>query len=188
MVFYSDCKDIMKHKILIVDDNPDVRHAAREFLTMKGFDVLTAPCGKDAIDLLKNETADLLLLDIQLPDMSGIDILTEAKKIYPESIVIMISCLGDANVAVEALKKRADDYMNKPYNFNHLLKLIHKLLRAKKSSKNGSIKKSNIPTDVTYLKDADGSNLKKKKKILYICCHILCRTCCRYYYRGIYIL
>jgi two-component system, NtrC family, response regulator AtoC len=117
----------IKPTILIVDDEASVRKAITIILRKK-FNTLTASTGEEAIAKIKNENIDMLLLDLRLPDMNGLDILNAAKKINENIMVVIITAIKDTKTAVEAMKLGAYDYITKPFNVPELRSLVDKAL------------------------------------------------------------
>jgi two-component system response regulator YesN len=113
-----------KKRILVVEDDPDIIKVHRELLSDR-FTVIIKPSGMRAIRYLRdNPDIDLALLDIKLPDMSGIEVLKEIKKIMPCVPAIIITAFGSENVAVNAFRCGARDYIKKPFSNDELLKRI----------------------------------------------------------------
>lgn len=110
----------IKGKILVVDDDASVCEVLKRFLIKKGYEVLVAHNGKEAIDKIKKERPHLLLLDIKMPVMDGIETLKEVRKIDREVGIIMITANEDLELARETLKIGAFDYIAKPLNFEYL--------------------------------------------------------------------
>lgn len=105
--------------LLVVDDNPDNREVLGRRLERKGFQVLMAEDGKKALELLDNHPVDLILLDIMMPEISGLDVLrtvryNKAAHVLP---IIMVSAVGESDMVVEALNLGANDYVTKPIDF-----------------------------------------------------------------------
>jgi DNA-binding NtrC family response regulator len=107
-------------KILVVDDESSIRRTLKEILEFEKHDVDIAANGLDAIDLAKNFSYDVILLDIKMPEMDGIEVLDKLMKLY-DVPVIMISGHGTIDTAVEAIKKGAYDFIVKPPDLNRLL-------------------------------------------------------------------
>ena len=107
-------------KILVVDDEVEVVRLLKDFLTSKGYEVHTALNGTEAIALVKEVKPDIVLLDIIMPGISGIDTLKEIKKIDPTTAVIMITAVIDEELANRAVKLGAFDYITKPINIDYL--------------------------------------------------------------------
>ncbi|MFN3967177.1 MAG: response regulator [Endomicrobiia bacterium] len=113
-----------KGKILIVDDEPDLVLILGDFLSKEGFKVYTAHTGEQAIEKIRNNPIDLVLLDIAMPVMDGIEILKQIKKIKPDISVIMITAYKDAEKIVQAFRLGALDCIYKPFDFKYLRKSI----------------------------------------------------------------
>ena len=107
-------------KILVVDDEVEVVRLLENFLTSKGYEVYTALNGADALALVKKVKPDIVLLDIMMPGMGGIDTLKEIKKIDPTTAVIMVTAIIDEELANRAVKLGAFDYITKPINIDYL--------------------------------------------------------------------
>ncbi len=107
-------------KILVVDDEPEVCSLLSDFLTKKGYQVIVANSGQEAISLVREEKPQLVLLDIRMPGMDGMFTLKRVKEIDEEIAVIMISAAQDMELAKQALELGAYDYIAKPFNFEYL--------------------------------------------------------------------
>ena len=100
--------------VLIIDDEPTIVQALNEFLAEEGFKTVTAHTGEEGLAKFEEHLPQLVLADIRLPDMNGLDILKTIKTNTPESEVIMITGHGDVDSAIEALRSRASDFILKP--------------------------------------------------------------------------
>jgi len=100
--------------VLIIDDEPTIVQALDEFLLEEGFKTVTAHTGEEGLAKFREHHPQLVLADIRLPDMNGLDILKTIKTTTPESEVIMITGHGDVDSAIEALRSRASDFILKP--------------------------------------------------------------------------
>ncbi|MBI3814619.1 MAG: response regulator [Nitrospinae bacterium] len=107
-------------RILAVDDEVEVCSMVKLYLTKKGYQVFTANSGEDAIKIVKEERPHLVLLDIRMPGMGGIETLKQIKEADKEIGVIMVTAVKDEETAKEALKLGADDYITKPVNLKYL--------------------------------------------------------------------
>ncbi|TAL23177.1 MAG: response regulator [Nitrospirae bacterium] len=119
-------------KILIADDDLEVRTTLSELLEIAGYYTEIAVSGREAIKKAADEDFDVVLLDLVMPDMSGIEALTELKRIRPKAKVIMISGFATIANAVDAMKKGASDYIDKPYKKDELLIAVRRALEEKK--------------------------------------------------------
>jgi two-component system, NtrC family, response regulator PilR len=109
-------------RILVVDDERSMRELLAIVLRREGYEVLLAENGRTAIDLLGREPVDLLISDIKMPDLSGVDVLRAAKKIDQDILGIMITAFASTETAVEAMRLGACDYLSKPFDID-LLKM-----------------------------------------------------------------
>jgi DNA-binding response OmpR family regulator len=107
-------------KILVVDDEIEACNALKEFLEGKGYEVYTAQDGKTALDKLRELRPQLVLLDMIMPGMHGIEVLQEIKKIDPRIGVIMVTVVTDEEQAKKTLQLGAYDYITKPVDLTHL--------------------------------------------------------------------
>jgi two-component system, NtrC family, response regulator PilR len=109
-------------RILVVDDERSMRELLAIVLRREGYEVLLAENGRAAIELLEREPVDILISDIKMPDLSGVDVLRAAKKIDPDILGIMITAFASTETAVEAMRLGACDYLSKPFDID-LLKM-----------------------------------------------------------------
>lgn len=107
-------------RILVVDDEPEVCKMLQKFLTKKGHEVYTASNGEEAISVVKEERPHLVLLDIVMPKMDGIECLKHIKEIDKEVGVIMITAVKQDEVGKHAMKLGAYDYITKPLSLQYL--------------------------------------------------------------------
>jgi len=123
--------DISQQHILVVDDELSMRELLEFLLSHDGYRVSLAENGRTAIDMLTNNQYDLLLCDIKLGDMTGLDVLKACKSKNPETTVIMISAYATTETAVEAMNHGAYDYVPKPFDNDELKQTIAKALDLK---------------------------------------------------------
>ena len=103
-----------QEKILVIDDEKATLKMFRLFLDVYGFDILTAESGEEGLEVFGREKPDIVLTDIKMPGMDGIDVLQEIKKRSPATEVIVITGHGDMDLAIQALNLDAADFINKP--------------------------------------------------------------------------
>jgi two-component system, NtrC family, response regulator AtoC len=115
--------------VLIIDDEENIRKYLGQSLTRDGFEVHTAQYGKEGINLLMQKHMDVILLDLNLPDINGLEVLEELKKIDVESIIIIITAYGDISSAVNAMRLGAYDYLTKPFDVEDIELVINKASR-----------------------------------------------------------
>ena len=116
-------------KILIIDDEPGIRTVLSDIIRDENHQVLTGGDGFEGLAILKKETVDLVILDVWLPNMGGIDVLKEIKKEYPNIEVIMISGHANIDIAVKAVKLGAFDFLEKPLSLDKIINLIKNALK-----------------------------------------------------------
>jgi len=115
-------------KILVVDDEVSIREMIKKGLSQMGeFNVETAQNGVEAIEKIEKEIFDLVLTDLKMPEMDGLELLRNIKGTRPEVMVILMTAYGSIETAVEAMKMGANDYITKPINFEDLLLHISKV-------------------------------------------------------------
>jgi len=107
-------------RLLVVDDERSMRELLSIVLRREGYDVTLAENGRRAIELLERGRFDLLVSDIKMPDMTGVDVLRAAKRIDPDILGIMITAFASADTAIEAMRLGAHDYLSKPFDVDEL--------------------------------------------------------------------
>lgn len=122
----------MKFKILIIDDEQSIRDIFSLLLEEKGYLVETAETGRDGLSQARKFLPDVILLDMNLPDTTGIEVLSKIKKSLPQTEVIIITAFGTIKNAIEATKMGAYDYLEKPVDNDELLLLISRALEVKR--------------------------------------------------------
>ncbi len=107
-------------KVLVVDDEPEVRQVLVEFLSSRGYDVIAAEGGAEAVAIVETARPDLVLLDVAMPDMDGVETLTRIVAIDPSLAVIMVTANADIGVTSKLLALGAVDYVPKPFDLDYL--------------------------------------------------------------------
>jgi len=118
-------------RVMVIDDEPLMRVTIQDALAAEGYEVSIAETGKKGVNLIKDHQADILITDLKLPDMDGIQVLKEAKSLNPTTQVILITAYGSVDSAVTAMKEGASDYLTKPFPMDELLLIIKRILRMK---------------------------------------------------------
>jgi DNA-binding NtrC family response regulator len=116
-------------RIMVVDDETAMRESLAGWLTKEGYRISKAGSGPEALSLQKDRPSDLWLVDIKMPGMDGLELLRLVKKDWPQVLVVMITAYGSIESAVEAMKQGASDYLLKPFDPEHMLFVIDKLLK-----------------------------------------------------------
>jgi two-component system alkaline phosphatase synthesis response regulator PhoP len=139
----------MAKKILIVDDNPDILTMLKDYLSMEGFDVISAINGQKALFIAREEKPDCIILDMMMPEMGGADFI----RIYTtetECPILVLTAKVEETDKVLGLELGADDYMTKPFSLRELTARIHALLRrsTKTNQSNKILRASDITLDI----------------------------------------
>ncbi len=121
----------MRPSILIVDDDEVMQETLSDVLRKRGYEVYSVHSGNSALSVIKKNVIDLILLDMRLPDIDGLDVLKKIKEFDTEILVIMMTAYSDVQTAVSAMKSGAYDYINKPFELEELKLLIEKGLETK---------------------------------------------------------
>lgn len=120
----------MSGKILIIDDEQDVHYSFRRLLEKDGLTVVSAVSGEEGIQMLKREQPDVVVMDIRMGKVNGLDTLRALRQISPRQIVIMMTAYGSAQTAIEAMKLGAFDFILKPFDIPQLQELLKRALDA----------------------------------------------------------
>lgn len=114
--------------LLYVDDEPALRELVQNHLSLEGFEVETAADGIDAVKMLDKKKYDLVLLDVHMPRMDGVEVLKYMKSKGMKSRLIMLTGDGDPTIVSQCAKYGAMDYLTKPYNYHELVEAIDRAL------------------------------------------------------------
>ena len=131
----SERVDAQPGRVLIIDDDIDMVGVLHNFLEESGFTVMSALSARKALDLLRTHSFDLLITDLAMPEMDGIEVLKAAVEIDPGIIGIIMTGYGSAQTAVEAMKAGAFDYLLKPFKFQMLLPILSRAMRVRQLSR-----------------------------------------------------
>ncbi len=118
--------------ILVVDDDRSMREFLDILLTGEGYNVTLADSGESGCNALINDTFDLVVTDIRMKGINGLDVLRKAKAVNPDTMVVMISAFATADTAVEAMKEGAYDYIPKPFKVREFKKIVNDTLASRK--------------------------------------------------------
>jgi two-component system NtrC family response regulator len=117
---------LIKKRILVVDDDESLRWVTQAQLAQSGYDVAAAADAAGALEQVRNSPPDLVITDLKMPGMSGLDLLKAVRAEFPEIIVIMVTAFGTVETAVEAMKAGAYDYVTKPVNVDELRLIVNR--------------------------------------------------------------
>lgn len=115
----------MANKILIVDDQFGIRVLLQEVLVQEGYQVFQAPNGPTALEIVKNDAPDLILLDMKIPGMDGLEILRNIRKMEVDTKVIMMTAYGELDLIQEAMELGALAHFTKPFDIDELRQKVN---------------------------------------------------------------
>ena len=128
----------MADKILIVDDDPELRSELKDLL--EGYDVIEASNGEEALRILRRANQiGLVILDVMMPGINGINVLSDIKKADPDLSTVILTGRSSKEVAIEALKERADDYIEKPPKPSDIIEAVERLLGKKRCERDVAV-------------------------------------------------
>ena len=150
--------------ILVVDDEPLVRNSLSEMLTLSGYSVTSASNGREALELLKSYTADIVISDLKMPQMDGVELLKQIREFYPDTPVILITGFASIDTAVEAMKEGAYDYITKPIIDTEIKIILERLVKQRQLlEENLKLKNQLSETQRSHFHDIIGKNEKMQK-------------------------
>jgi DNA-binding NtrC family response regulator len=154
----------MTERILIVDDEKLIRWSLRKNLVAAGYEALEAPDGQQALEMLEDEGADLMLLDIRMPRKSGLEVLAHMMEHHPEIPVVLMTAFSSVEGAVDAMKRGAFDYLMKPFNHDEVLLVVRKALQATRLQRELALLRQQQQTDF-----GTENFVGKSEKMLEVC-------------------
>jgi two-component system response regulator AtoC len=118
-----------KAMVLVADDDPSIRSLLQSFLESEGFNTVEAQSGRDVIPAITKHRPDVLIMDVRMPGMSGLDVLDQMKKMHIDDVpVLTMTAYGTSNIAIEAIQRGAYDYVTKPFELDDLLITVKRTL------------------------------------------------------------
>ncbi|MDP2682119.1 MAG: sigma-54 dependent transcriptional regulator [Deltaproteobacteria bacterium] len=152
-----------KEKILIVDDEKGIRDFLEIMLKKEGYRVSSAPGGEEAMRLFNNSSYDLVISDVRMKGMGGVEVLKSIKEINPETVVLMITAYASVDTAIDAMKAGAYDYITKPFKIDEVKHIIRNALDKKRLETENILLKRELKT-----KHAFGNIIGTSPKMLEI--------------------
>ncbi len=123
--------------MLVVDDEESIRNALRKFLTQQGYEVVTAAGGEEALAVLQRQKITGMLLDVNLPGITGVELVPQIMELEPAIALLMLTAVNDATSAALCMQRGAFDYLIKPIDLGHLGRAIHQALRRRHTQLEG---------------------------------------------------
>ena len=116
----------MKSNILVVDDEPVARQSLTDILKLEGYNVISVPNGQAAVEYVRTHPIDLMIVDLRMPGMDGLEVVQVVNQISPETEVILLTAFGSTETAIQALRLRIHDYLLKPASPAQVLASVKK--------------------------------------------------------------
>ena len=156
---------MMKSNILVVDDEPVARQSLTDILKLEGYLVNSAPNGQAAVEYIRTHPVDLMIVDLRMPGMDGLEVVQVVNQVSPDTEVILLTAFGSTESAVQALRLRIHDYLLKPASPAQIIASVKKgltrrLSRAKTNSETTDIDE---PIEVFTLKDGTSVDLSRRQ-------------------------
>jgi two-component system response regulator MprA len=135
-------------RILIIDDDPKIRSVVRRGLVYEGFRVTEAGSGEEGLDKARDRTPDLVVLDVMLPGIDGLEVCRRLREAGDEVSILMLTARDEVKDRVEGLETGADDYLVKPFSFEELLARVRALLRRRPTQSGEMLRFGDLDLDV----------------------------------------
>ncbi len=156
----------MKFSILVVDDEPVARQSLTDILKLEGYVVTSAPNGQAAVEYIRVHPVDLLIVDLKMPGMDGLEVVQVVNQISPETEVILLTAFGSTETAIQALRLRIHDYLLKPATPAQIIATVKKGLArrtAKSRVANASTADVDEAIETVTLKDGTVVDLSRRQ-------------------------
>ena len=150
----------MKSNILVVDDEPVARQSLTDILKLEGYHVAAAPNGQMAVEYVRTHPVDLMIVDLRMPGMDGLDVIQVVNQVSPETEVILLTAYGSTDTAIRALRLRIHDYLLKPASPTQVIASIKKGLArrsARLRSRSGVAESMEVDESVPVFTLKDGT-------------------------------
>jgi DNA-binding response OmpR family regulator len=157
----------MKANILVVDDEPVARQSLTDIIKLEGHNVVSAPNGQAAVEHVRTHPVDLMIVDLRMPGMDGLEVVQVVNQISPETEVILLTAFGSTETAIQALRLRIHDYLLKPASPAQVLTSVKKGLTRRSTRSRVSAIAANTDVDeaieVFSLKDGTTVDLSRRQ-------------------------
>lgn len=156
----------MKSNILVVDDEPVARQSLTDILKLEGYIVTSAPNGQAAVEYVRTHPIDLMIVDLRMPGMDGLEVVQVVNQVSPETEVILLTAFGSTETAIQALRLRIHDYLLKPASPVQILASVKKgLSRRSSKSRVNSVMSADADDamEIVTLKDGTTVDLSRRQ-------------------------
>ncbi len=155
---------MMKSNILVVDDEPVARQSLTDILKLEGYLVNSAPNGQAAVEYIRTHPVDLMIVDLRMPGMDGLEVVQVVNQVSPETEVILLTAFGSTESAVQALRLRIHDYLLKPASPAQIIASVKKgLTRRTARTKTAVVADSDEAIEIFSLKDGTSVDLSRRQ-------------------------
>src|SRR5689334_8009617 len=156
---------MMKSNILVVDDEPVARQSLTDILKLEGYLVNSAPNGQAAVEYIRTHPVDLMIVDLRMPGMDGLEVVQVVNQVSPETEVILLTAFGSTESAVQALRLRIHDYLLKPASPAQIIASVKKGLtrRTARTKTSSVVTDSDEAIEVFTLKDGTSVDLSRRQ-------------------------
>lgn len=168
----------MKSNILVVDDEPVARQSLTDILRLEGFSVNSVPNGQAAVEYVRTNAVELIVVDLRMPGMDGLEVIQVVNQISPETEVILLTAFGTTETAIQALRLRVHDYLLKPAPPAQVVSSVKKGLvrrEARLKARGGGISSMDVDEGISDFSLKDGTHIdlsrrqiRKKDQIVHL--------------------
>lgn len=153
----------MKQNILVVDDEPVARQSLTDILKLEGYIVSAVANGQAAVEHVRTHAVDLMIVDLKMPGMDGLEVIQVVNQTSPETEVILLTAHGSMDSAVQALRLRIHDYLSKPASPPQILASVKKGLSRRTGKSRATVSASDNAQDIFTLKDGTAVDLSRRQ-------------------------
>ena len=139
------------YNILVIDDEAAQRDVLTGYLKKKGYIIFSASSGREGIEIAKSNSVDIILSDFKMPDLNGIEVLEQVKKINPEISFVIVTAYGTVENAVKAMRLGAFDYISKPVDLDELDLMIERIIEHKNLKSENQLLKTQLQRSIKSL-------------------------------------
>jgi DNA-binding response OmpR family regulator len=156
----------MKSNLLVVDDEPVARQSLSDILKLEGYNVASAPNGQAAVEYVRMYPVDLMIVDLRMPGMDGLEVIQVVNQIAPETEVILLTAFSSTETAVQALRLRIHDYLSKPASPAQIIASVKKGLarRSGRSRVSNAITNDVVDEAIVVFNLKDGTNVDLSRR------------------------
>ncbi len=154
----------MKNNILVVDDEPIARQSLSDILRLEGYHVTAVPNGEAAVEHVRKYAVDLMVLDLKMPGMNGLDVVQVVNQLAPDTEIVLLTAYGSMESAVEALRQRVHDYLLKPASPTQIVESVKRGLARREAKL--SQKAQAVEPEVEIYRAGDGTEVDLMRRVV----------------------